>query len=119
VPSKANRWSTEISFPKVDERANVVLLSGRIIERLEDRNRDDELIVVVLVSFDVPDERARETAVVSRVEVPNVVAAQHLEQLSAGKDLVVIGRLTVGGGIWATAIAIHQPRHRRSDELRG
>lgn len=101
----------ELALPDPDEEANVALLSGTIVEEpLRDKSRDGDPVTVLLVSFEAPDEKARRALAVSDVEVPDEIADQHRGQLQVGNRLVVLGRLTGAGGLWATAIVTRQSR---------
>ena len=95
----------EVSLPDPSEEANVALLSGTIVEEpLRDKSRDGDPVTVLLMSFDAPDEKARRAVAVCEVEVPDEIAAKQRKQLRAGRRLVVLGRLTGAGGLWATTI---------------
>jgi hypothetical protein len=102
--------ATELSLPDPNEEANIALLSGTIIEEPQrDRSRDGDPITVLLISFDAPDEKARRAAAVCEVEVPDEIADPQRGRLRSGRRLVVIGRLTGAGGLWATAIVTGRP----------
>jgi hypothetical protein len=95
----------EVSLPDPSEEANVALLSGTIVEEpLRDKSRDGDPVTVLLLSFDAPDEKARRAVAVCEVEVPDEIATKQRKQLRAGRRLVVLGRLTGAGGLWATTI---------------
>jgi hypothetical protein len=95
----------EVSFPDPSEEANVALLSGTIVEEpLRDKSRDGDPVTVLLMSFDAPDEKARRAVAVCEVEVPDEIAEKQRKQLRVGRRLVVLGRLTGAGGLWATTI---------------
>jgi hypothetical protein len=95
----------ELSLPDPDEEANVALLSGTIVEEpVRDKSRGGDPVTVVLVSFDAPDEQSRRGSACCEVEVPDEIADQQRGQLRAGRRLVVLGRLTGAGGLWATTI---------------
>jgi hypothetical protein len=95
----------EVSLPDPSEEANVALLSGTIVEEpLRDKSRDGDPVTVLLVSFDAPDEKARRAVAVCEVEVPDEIAEKQRKQLRVGRRLVVLGRLTGAGGLWATTI---------------
>lgn len=97
---------TDLSLPGPDEETNVALLSGTIVEEpLEDKSRDGDPVTVLLMSFDAPDEKARQAVAVCEVEIPEEIANLQRKQLRAGKRLVVLGQLTGAGGLWAKAIA--------------
>jgi hypothetical protein len=97
--------SVEVSLPHPNEEANVALLSGTIVEEpLQDKSRDGDPVTVLLVSFGAPDEKARCAVAVCEVEVPDEIADKQRKQLRAGRRLVVLGRLTGAGGLWATTI---------------
>jgi Single-strand binding protein family len=101
----------ELPLPDPNEEANVALLSGTIAEEpLRDKSRDGDPVTVLLVAFDAPDEKARGTVAVCDVEVPDEIADIHRKALRAGRRLVVLGRLTGAGGLWATAIVTRQPK---------
>lgn len=94
-----------LDLPGPDEEANVALLSGTIVdEPVRDRSRDGDPVTVLLMSFDAPDEKARRAAAVCEVEIPDEIAERQRGRLRAGRRLVVVGRLTGAGGLWATAI---------------
>lgn len=94
-----------LSLPDPGEEANAAFLSGTIVEEpVRDRSRDGDPVTVVLVAFDAPDEESRRGSACCEVEVPDEIADGQRKQLRAGKRLVVIGRLTGAGGLWATAI---------------
>ena len=96
----------ELSLPDPDEDANVALLSGTIVEEpLREKSRDGDPVTVLLVSFEAPDEKVRRALAVSEIEVPDEIAEEQRARLHQGKRIVVLGRLTGAGGIWATAIA--------------
>ena len=95
----------EVSLPDPSEEANVALLSGTIVEEpLRDKSRDGDPVTILLMSFDAPDEKARRAVAVCEVEVPDEIAEKQRKQLRAGRRLVVLGRLTGAGGLWATTI---------------
>ena len=95
----------DMSLPDPDEEANMALLSGTIVEEpLRDKSRDGDPVTVLLVSFDAPDERSRRGSACLEIEVPDELADQQRGQLRAGRRLVVLGRLTGAGGLWATTI---------------
>jgi hypothetical protein len=99
----------ELGLPDPDEEANVALLSGTIVEEpLRDKGREGDPITVLLVSFDAPDEKERQA--LCEVEVPDEIADEQRPQLRVGRRLVVLGRLTGAGGLWATAIVTRQSR---------
>jgi len=101
----------EMGLPDPNEEANVALLSGTIAEEpLRDKDRSGDPVTVLLVAFDAPDEKARGTVAVCDVEVPDEIANIHRKALRAGKRLVVLGRLTGAGGLWATAIVTRQSK---------
>ena len=97
----------ELSLPDPDEEANVALLgAGTIVEEpLREKSRDGDPVTVLLVSFEAPDEKVRRALAVSEIEVPDEIAEEQRARLHQGKRIVVLGRLTGAGGIWATAIA--------------
>jgi hypothetical protein len=96
-------------LPDPDEEANVALLSGMIAEEpVQDKSRDGEPVTVLLLAFDAPDERARGATACCEVEVPDEIADRQRRQLRAGGRLVVLGRLTGAGGLWATAIVTRE-----------
>jgi hypothetical protein len=95
----------EPSLPDPEEVANAALLSGTIVEEpVRDKSRDGDPVTVVLVAFDAPDEKSRRSSACCEVEVPDEIADPQRQQLRAGRRLVVIGRLTGAGGLWASAI---------------
>ena len=97
--------SFDPALPDPDEEANVALLTGMIVDDpVQDKSREGEPVTVLLVAFDAPDERARGAVAVCEVEVPDEIAGKQGRQLRAGTRLVVVGRLTGAGGLWATAI---------------
>jgi|GEM_PF-5736168 len=101
----------EPSLPDPDEEANLALLGGTIVEEpLRDRSRDGDPVTVLLISFDAPDEKARRAVAVCEVEVPDEIADRQRGRLRVGRRLVVLGRLTGPGGIWATAIVTGRTR---------
>lgn len=106
-----NGSPAELSLPDPNEEANVALLSGTIVEEpLRDKSRDGDPVTVLLVSFDAPDEKARRGSACCEIEIPDEIADQQRKQLRPGKRLVVLGRLTGAGGLWATAIATRKSR---------
>lgn len=97
--------SLDLTVPDPDEEANVALLSGVIVEDpVRDKSRDGEPVTVLLIAFDAPDEKARCATACCEVEVPDEIADRQRGQLRAGGRLVVLGRLTGAGGLWANAI---------------
>jgi len=109
-PLGAKSTPSDLNLPDPNEEANIALLSGTIIEDPQrDRSRDGDPITVLLISFDAPDEKARRAAAVCEVEVPDEIADPQRGRLRAGRRLVVIGRLTGAGGLWATAIVTGRP----------
>jgi hypothetical protein len=109
----SNVSPAELSLPDPDEEANVALLSGTIVEEpLRDKSRDGDPVTVILMSFDAPDERSPRGSACCEVEVPDEIADQQRDQLRAGSRLVVLGRLTGAGGLWATAIVTRNRRRR-------
>lgn len=102
----------DLRLPDPNEEANVVLLSGTIVdEPVRDKSRDGDPVTVLLMSFDAPDEKARRAVAVCEIEVPEELAEQQRKQLRAGRRLVVLGQLTGAGGLWATAIVTRQAKH--------
>ena len=94
-----------MGLPGPEEAANVALLTGTIVEEpLRDKSRGGTPVTVLLVSFDAPEERARGTEALCEVEVPDEIAEAQREALSIGERLVVLGRLTGDGSLWASAI---------------
>jgi hypothetical protein len=101
--------SFDPALPNPDEEANVALLSGMIVDDpVQDKSREGDPVTVLLVAFDAPDERARRAVAVCEVEVPDEIAGKQRRQLRAGARLVVVGRLTGAGGLWATAIVTRE-----------
>ncbi len=110
-PIGSKGQSPELSLPHPGEEANAALLTGTIVEEpVQDRSRDGDPVTVLLLSFDAPDEKARRAVAVCEVEVPDEIAERQRKQLRAGRRLVVLGRLTGAGGLWATAIVTNQSR---------
>lgn len=92
-------------LPDPNDEANVVLLSGTIVEEpIRDRTRNGDPVTVLLVAFPAPDEEARRSSVCCEIEVPDEIANRKRQHLRAGRRLVVLGKLTGAGGIWSTAI---------------
>lgn len=84
------------------EEVNRAVLSGLIAaEPVRDTSRDGDPITVLLLSFDAPDERARDASTCCEVEVSDDIADRHRRRLSVGRRVRVAGQLT-GSGIWAT-----------------
>jgi hypothetical protein len=101
----------EVALPHPAEETNVALLSGTIVEEpLQDKSRDGDPVTVLLLSFGAPDEKARGAVAVCEVEVPDEIADKQRTQLRAGRRLVVLGRLTGAGGLWATTIITSRSR---------
>jgi hypothetical protein len=94
-----------MEMPDPEEVANVALLTGTIVEDpLRDKSRGGVPVTVLLVSFDAPDETVRGVEALCEVEVPDEIADGQREQLCLGERLVVLGRLTGDGGLWASAV---------------
>lgn len=90
--------------PDGDEEVNQAVLSGLIAaEPLRDTGRDGDPITVLLLSFDAPDERAREGSTCCEVEVPDSIADRQRRRLHVGRRIRVTGQLT-GNGLWATSL---------------
>ena len=105
----------ELTLPDPDEEANVALLSGTIVEEpLRDKSRDGDPVTVLLVAFTAPDEKASRGSACCEVEVSDEVAGTQRKQLSAGRRLVVLGQLTGGGGLCATAILTRRSKRSAS-----
>ncbi len=88
-----------------EEEINRAILSGLIVEEpLRDRSRDGEPVTVLLLSFGAPDERSTRASCRCEIEVPDPVADPHRRRLRPGRQILVLGRLTGAGGIWASSI---------------
>lgn len=85
---------------------NHVVLTGLITaDPQRDRSRDGEPITVLLVSFVAPDEKSGGTAC-CEVEVPDELADPRRKHLRAGAAILISGKMTGAGGLWATMISV-------------
>ena len=97
----------ELWVPNFDEETNVAILTGVILhDPTREKSREGEAITVFQIAFPAPDERARRAAACCDVEVPDELARTYRRQLQPGQRVMVFGRLTGPGGLWATAIVI-------------
>jgi hypothetical protein len=107
----------DLTLPDPNEEANVALLSGTIAEEpLRDRSRDGDTVTVLLLAFPAPDEKVRQGSACCEVEVSDEVAGGRRNHLCIGRRLVVLGRLTGAGGLWASAIVTSAPDSREADQ---
>lgn len=88
------------------EAVNRAVLSGLIAaEPQPDTSRDGDQIIVLLLSFSAPDERARDSSTCCEVEVLDSIANRHRCWLRVGRRVWVAGQLT-GTGLWATSLSL-------------
>jgi hypothetical protein len=101
----------DLRLPDPTEEANLVLVSGTIVEEpARDKGRGGEPITVLLIAFPAPDDNARREVACCEVEILDDIADSHRRRLTIGKRLVVLGRLTGAGGLWATALVSQRSR---------
>lgn len=91
------------------EEINRAVLSGLIAAApARETSRGGDPITVLSLSFDAPEERARQSSTCCEVEVPDSIADRHRRWLRAGRPVWVAGQLT-GDGLWATSIGTWRP----------
>jgi primosomal replication protein N len=91
------------------EEINRAVLSGLIAAApVRDTSRDGDPITVLLLSFDAPDERARQGSTCCEVEVPDSIADRHRRWLRAGRRVWVAGQLN-GTSLWVTSLGTFRP----------
>jgi hypothetical protein len=104
-PHRTETAAGELRLPSPTEEANVVLVSGTIVEGpARGKSRAGEPITVLVIAFPAPDDEARHEVACCEVEILDDIADLHRRRLKIGRRLVVLGRLTGAGGLWATAL---------------
>jgi hypothetical protein len=99
-----------VELPHPSEEANLAMVTGAIMgEPVRDKSREGHPVTLLLVGFKPPDEIGRDYAACVDVEVLDSIADPQRKWLRKGRRLVVLGRLTGEGGLWATAIVADMP----------
>jgi hypothetical protein len=102
----------ELSLPHPSEEANLAIVTGTIMEEpVRDRSRGGHPVTVLLIGFKAPDEEAHDHTACLEVEALDSIAESQRNLLRVGRRLVVLGRLTGAGGLWATALIADVPKH--------
>jgi hypothetical protein len=110
-PFRREALPGKLRLPDATEEANLVLVSGTIAEGpTRDKSRRGEPITVLLIVFPAPDDDSRREVACCEVEILDDIADQHRSRLEIGRRLVVLGRLTGAGGLWATALVSQRSR---------
>ena len=81
------------------------MVTGTIMEEpIRDRSRAGRPVTVLLIAFRAPDEDAHAYTACLEVEALDSVVDSQRSLLRIGRRLVVLGRLTGAGGLWAGAV---------------
>jgi hypothetical protein len=111
---------SDVRLPDPSEEANLAIVSGTLMEEpIRDKGRDGAPVTLLLIGFKPPDEVGRDYAACVDVEVLDSIVDCQRKSLRKGRRLVVLGRLTGEGGLWATAIVSETPEPRTQGTKRG
>jgi hypothetical protein len=90
----------------------LAIVTGTIMEEpIRDRSRAGHPVTVLLIGFKAPDEEAHDYLACLEVEAVDSIAESQRSLLRLGHRLVVLGRLTGAGGLWAIALIADVPEH--------
>jgi len=113
-PTSNARTNEKLNLLDPSEEANLAIVTGTIMEEpIRDRSRAGHPVTVLLVGFRAPDEEAHDYTACLEVEALDSIAEYQRDLLRVGRRLVVLGRLTGAGGLWATALVADAPNHPR------
>lgn len=101
-PGAPDGW---VTLPRPSEEANLAVVTGTIMEEpIRDRSRAGHPVTVLLIAFKAPDEEAHPYTACLEVEALDSVVDSQRSLLRVGRRLVVLGRLTGAGGLWAGVV---------------